>query len=66
MGFITIGLGIVGVSDIIFNEDFKHDINGIITGFVHYLKEKNFANFGNRIIFLLKSKFIYIEIKIQN
>ncbi|CAG9537189.1 unnamed protein product [Cercopithifilaria johnstoni] len=32
MGFITIGLAIVGVSDIIFDENSKHDINGIITG----------------------------------
>uniref|UniRef100_A0A0R3RX94 TPT domain-containing protein n=1 Tax=Elaeophora elaphi TaxID=1147741 RepID=A0A0R3RX94_9BILA len=32
MGFITIGLVIVGVSDIILDENSKHDINGIITG----------------------------------
>ncbi|KAL3994450.1 EamA-like transporter family protein [Acanthocheilonema viteae] len=32
MGFITIGLAIVGVSDIVFGENTNHDINGIITG----------------------------------
>lgn len=43
MGFITVGLVIVGVSDIIFGENSKRDINGIITGFVHYLKKKRLA-----------------------
>uniref|UniRef100_A0A915PT77 EamA domain-containing protein n=1 Tax=Setaria digitata TaxID=48799 RepID=A0A915PT77_9BILA len=33
MGFVTVGLVIVGVSDIIFDKNSKHDINGIITGF---------------------------------
>ncbi|EFO26183.1 hypothetical protein LOAG_02297 [Loa loa] len=32
MGFITLGLIIVGVSDIIFDENSKRDVNGIITG----------------------------------
>lgn len=33
MGFVTIGLVIVGLSDILFNENSKDDINAIITGY---------------------------------
>lgn len=45
MGFITKGLAVVGMSDIIFDESSKHDINGVITGFVHYFKEERLAKF---------------------
>lgn len=33
MGFVTIGLVVVGLSNILFNENSKDDINAIITGF---------------------------------
>lgn len=37
MGFVTVGLVIVGVSDIIFDNNPKDDLNGIITGNCSFL-----------------------------
>lgn len=57
MGFVTVGLVIVGVTDLIFGNSSKDDVNGIITGsfflffadlccFYFFLRQRHFLCFA--------------------
>lgn len=51
MGFVTIGLVVVGMSDIIFDENPKDDINGIITGYTLEFEEFFNSSVGLEVFF---------------
>lgn len=73
MGFVTVGLVIVGVSDIIFDNNPKDDLNGIITGNCSFLLSFYFGhvcqsfwmNESNGFQNLNKNQLEWIEINLN-